>query len=150
MWDMLMRPSPVDIRAGNHSTRITATTMESTTQQHLISSPVLSWLFIQHHCQWWRNVKIQGETHCVGSGIIWARIVASIQIPDLFSVIYPRSYHVFRPFSLRCSQNLYDRRTLEKNEVFFQFPKFLQCHEVPKSLYTLSVKSSLFENLRLI
>ena len=127
---------------------ITATTMESTTQQHLISSPVLSWLSSY-------NTNVNGD---VMSRFKVKLIVQDRELfeqelshPDLFGVIYPRSYQVSVMFPyLVYSPNLCGQKDAWEKCSFCQFPKFLQSHEVPKSLYTLSVKSSLFENSRLI
>ena len=113
--------------------------VNSTTTSDILPS-VLMTLFIQHQCQWWRNVKIQGETHCQGSGLIWARIVTSrfIQRSNLstFLSLFPAF------FSCRCSQNLYGRRTLEKNVVFVSFLNFCNVTKF-RSHFTLWAKSHL-------
>ena len=114
---------------------ITATTMESTTQQHLISSPVFSWLSSYN-----TNVKIQGETHCEGSGIIWARIVTISRFIQRNPSTFLSRFPTF--FSCRCSQNLCGRRTPVKNVVFVSFLNFCNVTKF-RSHFTLWAKSHL-------
>ena len=77
---------------------ITATTIESTAQQHLISSPVFSWLSSYN-----TNVNGDAMSRFKVKLIVKDQDLFELELshPDLFSVvIYPRSYHFFRHFSL--------------------------------------------------
>lgn len=113
--------------------------VNNTTTSDILPS-VLMTLLIQHQCQWWRNVKIQGETHCEGSGIIWARIVTISRFIQRNPSTFLSRFPTF--FSCRCSQNLCGRRTPVKNVVFVSFLNFCNVTKF-RSHFTLWAKSHL-------
>ena len=113
--------------------------VNNTTTSDILPS-VLMTLLIQHQCQWWRNVKIQGETHCEGSGIIWARIVTISRFIQRNPSTFLSRFPTF--FSCRCSQNLRGTRTPVKNVVLVSFLNFCNVTKF-RSHFTLWAKSHL-------